>query len=65
MSADLYARLAQQAKADAQPRRTPNNPWSTPLEPERRTYADPTADRAIGNVDRERQKSQRAHRRAD
>lgn len=31
-----------------------NNPYSARDEPERRTYSDPTADQAIGNVDRER-----------
>lgn len=56
MTADLYARLAQQERRDPKPRRTPNNPYTTPVEPERRTYADPTADAAIGNVDRERRR---------
>ncbi len=39
------------AVAKGLPRRG-NNPYSAPVEPERRTYADPTADQAIANVDR-------------
>jgi hypothetical protein len=37
----------------AQGRRTPNNPFSTPVEPPRITYRDPTADQAVANVMRE------------
>lgn len=53
---DLNALLrADQARTADLARRNPrrgNNPYSAPVEPERRTYADPTADQAIANVDR-------------
>ena len=54
----LYARLAaDRARAEDATRRLArrgNNPYMAGPEPERRTYSDPTADEAIGNVDRER-----------
>jgi hypothetical protein len=63
---DRYARMqmqsrVEQARGEQQLRRlrAGNNPYSSPPEPERRTYSDPTADQAIGNVDRERRQSSR------
>lgn len=44
---------AEEARAMAPARKTPSNPFVAPTEPERRTYADPTADEAIANVMRE------------
>jgi hypothetical protein len=57
-----YARLQMQARAEQargeqalrRMRVAGNNPYTSRDEPERRTYSDPTADQAIGNVDRER-----------
>ncbi|MCC5781392.1 hypothetical protein CRM73_00215 [Kocuria sp. CCUG 69068] len=48
---------AEQARAEAAYARFPrrgNNPYMVGPEPELRTYADPTADKAIAKVDRER-----------
>lgn len=47
---------ADQARAEALARGLPrrgNNPYSSPVEPLRRMYADPTADQAVANVMRE------------
>jgi hypothetical protein len=60
-----YARLQMQARVEQargeqvlrRMRAAGNNPYMAGPEPERRTYSDPTADQAIGNVDRERQQS--------
>ncbi|NVC23389.1 hypothetical protein E7Z53_08025 [Kocuria salina] len=59
---DAYARLQQQARVEQARgervlrglRAAGNNPYMSRDEPERRTHSDPTADQAIGNVDRER-----------
>ena len=59
-----YARLQQQARVEQASseqvlrrlRAAGNNPYMSRDEPERRTYSDPTADQAIGNVDRERRR---------
>ena len=54
----IYGRLAaDRARAESATSRLArrgNNPYMAGSEPERRTYSDPTADQAIGNVDRER-----------
>lgn len=62
---DQYARLQMQARVEQargeqilrRLRAAGNNPYTAREEPERRTYSDPTADQAIGNVDRERRRS--------
>jgi hypothetical protein len=57
-SPNLQVRIAASvAQAQAQARRIANNPYTSRDEPERRTYSDPTAEQAIGNVDRERRRS--------
>lgn len=63
---DRYARLQQQSRFEQargeqilRRMRAGNNPYSSPPEPERRTYSDPTADQAIANADRDRRRSTR------
>lgn len=58
---ERYARLQQQSRLEQargeqilRRMRGGNNPYMAPPEPERRTYADPTADQAIANADRDR-----------
>lgn len=56
---------AEQARAVAAARRQPrrgNDPYRVAEEYSPRTYSDPTADEAIGNVDRERARAEAAPR---
>lgn len=54
---------AEQARAEVETARLMsrgNNPFMAGPEPERRTYADPTADEAIAKVDRDRRARERS-----
>lgn len=60
---DLYDLIrADQVRAEQRAPRKGRNPWESQDMDARRTYADPTADAALRNIERERRKQSKTPR---